>query len=141
MADILIVGKRPGSEEGKEYFLHSTDWWLEILEVITSLFGSVAPIGDWFVRELMLAPLSPHMNAEESRRLSALLKTALEDGSAEASLEKYYRESPLMVDYFEGDEELLESNKEHRIDQIREFAKFLEACGGCEAKWHGADIE
>jgi len=136
MADILLVGTAPKNEEGKEYFLHCTDWWWDILFVIDRLLKDDYPVDEYFVRESLLSPPAPAMNAEESLEFSTLIENILQDGSARTCLKKIYREDPNLFEYYGTDEELINNNINHRIEQIEEFSRFLRSCGGCAVKWY-----
>lgn len=139
MADILIVGKAPTSNEGKEYFLHCLDWWWDILVVIDRLLRDKFPIDTRFVRAMTLAVPSPAMNATESIEFSKLVKDIVQDGSARACLTQIYRDDPVLLDYYGDNEGLLMSNIDDRIEQLDTFASFLESCGGCKARWYYPD--
>lgn len=139
MSDLLLVGTSPTSEEGKEFFLHSTDWWWDILEVFNILLKDIYPVDKYFVRESPLALPTPSMNAEESLIFSVLVENILKDGSASACLRKIYKEHPWLVDYYGDDEELINDNIIQRSDQLEKFAGFLKSCGGCTVKWYSPD--
>lgn len=135
MSDVLLIGETPESEEGKEFFLHCSDWWYEMLEVINISMSDDFPVDEYFYRDSLLAPPTPHMAAEESRRFSALLSDVINSGAARECLDKYYHEDPLLIDYFEGDEDKVSGTLEERLQQLEEFTRFLKNCGGCKAKW------
>ena len=139
MSDILILGTDPVSDAGKEFFLHVTDWWIQVTDVLDNVMEGEAPLDEWFVRECMFCPRTPWLNEEEAIFLSSLLKNKIEEGSMERGLEKYFREDALMMEYFDGDEDALQDSMQERMGQIRQFAKFLSECGGCRVKWHGMD--
>lgn len=141
MSDILIVGRSPTSEEGKEYFLHCQDWWWEILFVIKDLFKDRLPVKTYFVRESLLAAPAPRMDADVSSTFSELLENALADGSVDACLRKIYKENSTLYEYYGEDEELINDSLDERIVQLTKFAKFLKSCGGCDVKWYYPDDE
>jgi hypothetical protein len=136
MADILIIGTSPKSEEGKEYFLHCLDWWWEILFVINRLLKDRFPVKTYFIREFPLAAPAPEMNDEQCIQFSLLLKDVIQDGSAVACLKQLYRDVPNLYEYYGDDQQLIKSSIEERISQMDEFVSFLWSCGGCEVKWY-----
>ena len=135
MSDILIVGHAPLSDDGQEFFLHSTDWWFEILHVIEDLFSDRFPVNNLFSRDHDFAPPTPHLDADLSYELSLLLFEGIENGKARASLNRSYREDPILVNYFEGDEDQIDASLDERMKHLEEFAQFLKQCGGCSARW------
>ena len=137
MADLLLVGKNPESKQGEEFFLHCMDWWYEIVKVLQNGLQGRFAFDEHFRRDLMLALITPTMGRDDCKELSRLVLEIVNDGSAEEHLERLYREDPLLI---QAQEEFPEGfDKEHRIEQIQEFALFLDQCGGCKAKWHGQE--
>ena len=139
MADILIIGIAPTSEEGKEYFLHCLDWWWEILLVIERLLNEHIPVDAYFVREFPFAATAPKMDAEDSRQFSILLEEILQNGSARTCLRQIYRDDPVLLDHYGNDGDLLKSNLDERIEQLETFTRFLKSCGGCNLKWYSPE--
>jgi len=136
MADILIVGTSPKSDEGKEYFLHCLDWWWDILFVINRLLKDRFPVDAYFIREFPLAAPAPVMEEEECQECSKLLQDVLQDGSARSCLMTRYRDDPVLYDYYGNDENLKNRNLDERLEQLEQFARFLDSCGGCRVKWY-----
>ena len=140
MADMLLVGTAPTSEDGKEFFLYSTDWWYDIFKVFIFLLSDIYPLDEYFTRDLLLAPPTPTMDGEESLKFSKLVDKIVQDGSARMCLGMIYNVDPIFSDYFDEDEEIknLQINEQinERIEQIETFSKFLKDCGGCAAKWY-----
>ena len=137
MADLLLVGKNPESKQGEEYFLHCMDWWYEIVMVLQNALQGRFAFDEHFRRDLMLAPMTPTMSREDCKELSRLVSEIVNDGSAGEQLERLYREDPLLI---QAQEEFPGGlDKEHRLEQMQEFALFLDQCGGCQAKWHGQE--
>lgn len=139
MSDMLLVGVAPTSEEGKEFFLHCNDWWYEILDVFIFLLADIYPMDEYFARDLLLAPPTPTMNAEESLKFSVLVNNILQDGTAKECLRMIYHIDPIYSAYYGEDEKLINDNINDRIEQIEALAKFLQYCGGCAAKWYIAE--
>ncbi len=136
MSDLLIVGKAPKSEVGKEFFLYHLDWWHEILHVLRK-FGDKIYFDDFFIEECWLCPETPLLDESESKLLSGLLVKDVDNANIGYLLEKFYREDSLMIDYFDGDEDQLQAAYKERMGQFEEFVSFLSSCGGCRVKWHG----
>ena len=135
MSDILLVGLKPKSDEGKEFFLHSSDDWMEILEVICALTDYIFPVEEYMYRDSWLAQPTPHLDGYGAFILSLQIERILKEGTAAEHLELYYRSVPLLIDYFEGDEEHMAENVKERLEQLDELAVFLKLSGGCRAKW------
>ena len=135
MSDILLVGLKPASEEGKEYFLHCADYWVDILEVIYALTDDSFPVENYMYRDSWLALPTPHLNGHGASMLSLEIEKIIEDGSARSHLEQYYRKDPLSTDYFAGDEEHLVYTLNERLQQLDELVLFLRSSGGCRASW------
>ena len=134
MADIQIIGAAPKSSEGKEFYLHSTDWWWEIIEVFKKLLKD--DYEKYFIRESFLAMPTPSMDDEESFKFSVLVDNIMKDGTVSTCLRKIYKEEECLVDYYGDDEKLIDDGINHRIEQIKEFTKFLKSCGGCSVNWN-----
>jgi hypothetical protein len=139
MSDILIVGKAPTSEDGKEYFLHCMDWWWDILFVIKRLFKDRYPVSEYFIRESDFTPPAPEMDEAESTKFAILLEASLKDGSARKCLEDIYRTNPNLIEYIDGDNELLTDTLNERMKQLEQFERFLKVCGGCNVRWYYPD--
>ena len=103
MSDMLLVGTSPTSEEGKEYFLHCNDWWYDMLGVFDNLLSDTYPIHEHFTRDLLFAPPTPTMNAEECLEFSCLVEKILQDGSARTCLWNIYHTDQTQIEYFDGD--------------------------------------
>lgn len=139
MSDILLLGLGPESNEGREFFLHCADYWVDILEVICALTDDTFPVEEYMYRDSWLALPTPHLDGHGAFILSLQIEKILEDGSAREHLEWYYRTDPLSVDYFDGDNEHLADTVEERLVQLDELARFLGSSGGCRAKWSYED--
>lgn len=137
MADILIVGSKPKSKMGKEFFLHSTDWWYEILDVLDAILPEEDSLDNFLVTECLLCPRTPFLEYGESLMFGEILEKHLTDNKVRSFLMKLYQENQMYIDYFESDLEYMENSVQERIDQINEFINFLKECGGCRAKWYG----
>lgn len=135
MSDNLLVGLKPKSDEGKEFFLHSTDDWIEILEVICALTDYIFPVEEYMYRDSWLAQPTPHLDGYGAFFLALQIERVIKEGSAVKHLEQYYRSDPILIDYFEGDEEHMAFNAKERLRQLDELALFLKHSGGCRAKW------
>ena len=139
MSDILLIGLKPKSDEGKEFFLHSSDDWVEILEVICTLTDYIVPVENYMYRDSWLALPTPHLDGRWAFILSLQIERILEEGTAAELLGQYYRSDPVLIDYFEGDEERMADNAKERLQQLDELALFLSLSGGCRAKWSYED--
>jgi hypothetical protein len=139
MSDILLIGLKPKSDEGKEFFLHSSDDWVEILEVICTLTNYIVPVENYMYRDSWLALPTPHLDGQWAFILSLQIERILKEGTAAELLDQYYRSAPILIDYFEGDEEHMADNIEERLRQLDELALFLKLSGGCRAKWSYED--
>ena len=139
MADLLLVGKNPESKQGEEYFLHCMDWWYEIVMVLQNGLQGRFALDEHFGRDLMLAPMTPTMDADDCKELGRLVSEMVSDGSAGEQLDRIYREDPLLIQETEEDLEGKIIDKNQRLEQIQEFALFLDQCGGCKARWHGQE--
>lgn len=139
MSDILLVGLRPESDEGKEFFLHSSDDWVEILEVICALTDYIVPVENYMYRDSWLALPTPHLDGHWAFIVSLQIERILKEGTAAEHLELYYRSDPNLIDYFEGDEEHMADNAKERLRQLDELALFLKSSGGGRAKWSYED--
>ena len=139
MSDLSLVGKKPESEEGKEFFLHCGDWWYEILEVINGLPEASFPVERYFYRDLMFSPPTPHLDALAALNLSKELAGFVESGAGLKALIHFYKNNASMVEYFDGDSEAEEDSAEERMRQIDELVVFLKECGGCHARWYTGD--
>jgi hypothetical protein len=135
MSDILLIGLRPESNEGKEFFLHCSDYWVEILEVICALTDHAFPVSEYLYSDSWLALPTPHLDDHGASILSGQIEQIIKEGTAAEHLEQFYRSDPLLVDYFEGDEEHMAVNAKERLQQLDELALFLKRSGGCRAKW------
>ena len=134
MSDILLVGEAPSGDVGKEYFLHCMDWWYQIVWAIEALVDESYPFYDVFYRDLLLAPMTPHLNGLQARSLAELLTERREDGELGQVLDRILTES---LDEDDADrEEILEDNMSERMTQVDNLITFLEACGGCHAQWY-----
>lgn len=136
MSDVLLIGKKPESKVGEEYFLHSGDWWYELLEVINGLPEESFPVEKYFYRDLFIAPVTPHLDAENAAKLADELNKFIESGEALTVLINHYNTDEIMLDYFEGDEEKKEYCADERLQQLKAMLQFLKASGGCHAKWY-----
>lgn len=134
MSDILLIGEAPSGDVGKEYFLHCMDWWYEIVWAIEALADESYPFNEVFYRDLLLAPMTPHLNGSQARRLAELLKERREDGELNQVLDRILTESLNEDD--EGKEATLADEMDERMTQIDDLIVFLEACGGCHAQWY-----
>ncbi len=139
MSDILLVGKDFELKVGEEFFLHSGDWWYEILAVINGLPKDSFPVEKYFYRDLMLTPPTPHLDVANAMKLSDELEKFVETGEARTTLMNHYNTDEIMVDYFDGDEEAKEYCADERMEQIENMVDFLRASGGCHAKWYTGD--
>jgi hypothetical protein len=139
MSDILLIGLRPRSDAGREFFLHSSDNWVEILEVITALTDYIVPVENYMWRDSWLALPTPHLDGRWAFIVSLQIERILKEGTAAEHLEHYYRSDPNSIDYFEGDEEHMADNIKERGQQLDELAIFLSSSGGCRAKWSYED--
>ncbi len=139
MSDILIEGFKPKSELGKEFYLHSTDYWYEILEVFDEFIPVNAQLDDFLFKECILCPRTPYLEENDAIEFSCILEKYLLKDSIKAFLLKMYKEDPLYIDYFEGDCEYMNESASERTGQIFSFISFLKASGGCRAKWDGID--
>jgi hypothetical protein len=139
MSDILLIGLRPKSDEGKEFFLHSSDDWVEILEVICTLTNYIVPVENYMYRDSWLALPTPHLDGRWAFILSLQIERILKEGTAAELLDQYYRSEPILIDYFEGDEEHMADNVKERLQQLGKLALFLKLSGGCRAKWSYED--
>ena len=135
MSDLLLIGRAPSTSEGNEYFLHCMDWWWDIYHVVETLLSDSFPVKELFYRDLWLAPPTPHLSQGEARDLSGLLREIVLSGGAEMCLREWYRNDPDIDD----DGDVIDEWVQHRLEQIGSLMTFLDACGGCKAKWHGAD--
>ena len=135
MSDILLVGLSPRSDDGKEFFLHCGDYWVDILEVIYALTDKVFPAENYMFRDSWLSPPTPHLDGDGALILSAQIERIIKNGSAREHLENYYRTDPLQVEYFNGVEEHLVETANERLRQLEELGLFLESSGGCKANW------
>jgi len=139
MSDILLVGLKPKSDEGKEFFLHSSDDWMEILEVICALTDYIFPVEEYMYRDSWLAQPTPHLDGYGAFILSLQIERIIKEGTAVKHLEQYYRSEPILIDHFGGDEEHMARNAKERLRQLDELALFLKFSGGCRAKWSDED--
>jgi hypothetical protein len=139
MSDILLVGLKPGSNEGKEFFLHCADYWFDIVEVLGALTNETFPLENYMHQDSALAPPTPQLGAYAAFIVALQIDRITRDGSARAHLEHYYRTGPFPVDYFEGDEELIAATVAERLEQLDKLARFLKSSGGCRAKWSYED--
>jgi len=139
MSDLLLVGLNPESKQGEEYFLHCMDWWYEIVMVLQQRLEGRFAFDEHFRRDMMLALPTPTLGEEDCKELGKLVSEMVRDGSAEAQLERIYREDPFLIQAQEEDPDGLHLDPMHRLEQIRELAIFLDQCGGCKAKWHGVE--
>jgi len=139
MSDILLVGLRPESDEGTEFFLHCADYWIDILEVICTLTDDILSVEVYMYRDSWLALPTPHLDGYGAFILSLEIERILKDGSAREHLEWYYGSDPISVDYFDGDDEHLADTVQERLRQLEELARFLKSSGGCRPKWSYED--
>ena len=135
MSDLLLIGRAPSTSEGNEYFLHCMDWWWDIYHVVETLLSDLFPVEDIFFSDVWLAPPTPHLSKVEAHILSGLLREKVLSREAEMCLRDWYRKDPNIDD----DDDAIDSLVQHRIEQIENFMTFLDACGGCKAKWYGVD--
>ena len=134
MSDQLLIGSTPSTSEGNEYFLHCMDWWCDIYHVVETLLSDSFPVKELFYRDLWNAPPTPHLSQSEAHNLSGLLREKTLSGGAEMCLREWYREDPDI-----DDDDDIDRWVQERIEQIGSFMTFLDACGGCKAKWYGVD--
>jgi hypothetical protein len=141
MSDLLLVGQSPSQEAGKEYFLHCMDWWIDIVRAIERCLASTYLFEDRFYSDLFLAPLTPHLSGDEAEKLARVLKVRRGNGDLRWAVVREIEAYP--DDYFDGCGEqaqaAFDDTVEERMDQVDDFITFLEASGGCRAKWHGVD--
>jgi len=131
MSDLSIAGRNPKTSEGKEYFLHCGDWWLDIIAVIENLPDEKFSIEEHFVREIWLAPPMPRIDEDVAQELAVYLEDVLASGEAKSVFLNNYLEG---LDV-EKDEETIQGWVEHSLELLVDFTVFLKACGGCEARW------
>jgi hypothetical protein len=137
MADILIKGLNPKSEDGKEYYLHSTDWWVEIVNLIEDLIPEEHQVAEYFVRECIICPKTPLIDGEESVQLSKAIGKYLSIDAINKYLLAKYQNDDLYIEYFLGDKDLMTDHINERVEQLEKFSNFLKNSGGCRVKWHG----
>ena len=134
MSDILLVGESPRERVGEEYFLHCMDWWYQIVWAIEALMDESYPFCEVFYRDLLLAPMTPHLNGFQAWSLAELLKERRESGELYQVLERILTES---IDEDEvNKEDILKDCMDDRMTQFNDLIVFLENCGGCHAKWY-----
>lgn len=116
------------------------DWgWHEIIQVLQNDLQEKVSFDEYFRRDLMLAPTTPTTDADDCKELGRLVSEMVSDGSAGEQLDRIYREGPLLIQETEEDLEGKNIDKNQRLEQIQEFALFLDQCGGCKARWHGQE--
>jgi hypothetical protein len=71
----------------------------------------------------------------EAHTLSGLLREKVLSREAEMCLRDWYSKDQNI----DEDDDAIDSMVQHRIEQIESFMMFLDACGGCKAKWYGVD--
>jgi hypothetical protein len=117
------------------------DWWVDIVRVLESCLESSYPFEDYFYSDLFLAPLTPHLSGAEAKTLAGRLKLLREKGDLRNAMIRVIERYP--EDYFDdlGEEAqaAFEDTVDERMSQLDEFIAFLEASGGCRAKWYGVD--
>ncbi|MEE4382806.1 MAG: hypothetical protein V2J02_12475 [Pseudomonadales bacterium] len=138
MSDVLLVGIAPRSDEGRELFVSCTDYWHDVVRVCRVLFTDRFPVDATFYADRWLAPPTPHLGDAQARRLAELIDQAFAGDEVARTLDRYYREDALMVEFYGDEEDRIEAAIEDRCELIRELAAFLRASGGCEARWHDA---
>lgn len=132
MSDLLLKGKNPASAEGEEFFLHSADWWWDILGVLTELLGNRFP-EDLVFRDGWLTPPTPHFEEKDAVEVASVIEQVAPSEKRKEVLRRMYNDDPNIEEI--GDQ--LESRIEERDEQIEQFVAFLKASGGCGAYWHG----
>lgn len=136
MSDLLLKGKNPSKEEGKEYFLHCMDWWWDIVSVMVILLGGDV-VEEAFYKDSWLTPPTPHFDADDAVFFAQVLEAATTPTRRVAALRDMYRSDP-NIDWSDED---IDSVSEERDQQIQDFIAFLKSCGGCYAHWHGMTDE
>ena len=134
MSDLLLVGQSPSEGVGKEFFLHCMDWWFEILEAIEACVDESYPFDALFYRNLFLAPMTPHLTGGEAKNLAEILSACRQRGELGEALSRV-----IEATLDEDEKDSLEDRLDERLSQVDVFITFLEACGGCRAKWQGVD--
>ena len=137
MSDLLLVGDSPKEDAGTEYFLHCMDWWFDILRTIEEIVDESFPFYDVFYRDLLLTPMTPHLDSDQAVSLAKLLREKRESGDLLQALDRILTEN---IDEDEEDRQaVLDDRMDDRTTQIEELIDFLDACGGCRAKWYSSD--
>jgi len=139
MADISIKGFSPKSSAGEEFYLHTTDWWMDILYLFDDLVPEDQEIDEYFVRECMFCPITPWVEEEEAKKLAEVIDKYLNDEVVRDYLLDKYSIDPLYVDYFDNDEEMMQESINERLEQLKDFSSFLKESGGCRANWYGME--
>jgi hypothetical protein len=132
----LLVGMKPESEQGKEYFLHCLDWWHEILSVLRVILKENLSFDEYFNSESLFTPPTPYVNAEQGARLGITILNKVTNGSVRTCLERLYDEDPIFIEAVADDINERVSRLDHREQQILELALFFNDCGGCRASWY-----
>ena len=135
MSDLLLVGEASVKGVGKEYFLHCMDWWYQIVWAIEALVDESFPFYEVFYRDLLMTPMTPHLSGVQASSLAGFLIERRESGELGKTLERILLES--LDEDREDVEVVLQECLDERMVQFDDLIEFLEACGGCHAKWYG----
>ena len=132
--DLSIRAVGPEEVEYEEFFVHSTDWWIAIFEVIQDALGNQFPVDAMFPRvHPILSKGLPLMDRGAAYVLGWQLERVVASGVARAVLlDRYRREGPSL----DMSPEEVGDFVDRMIPLVESFADFLLHCGGCYPKGH-----
>jgi hypothetical protein len=143
MSDWLLQGVDPKNPEGREFYLHTADDWIDILMVVDLLLSDRFPLN-------ADAPLG-HLEDHECGVLAALLDELVAKESTREFLEAQYlaedEEFGVYLDEDEDDDDdrpprpadlppvdpersSFAGRIDSCLDNLAKFCAFLESCGG-----------
>jgi hypothetical protein len=143
MSDWLLQGVDPKNPEGREFYLHTADDWIDILMVVDLLLSDRFPINSD-------EPLG-HLEDHECRLLAALLDELVAKESTREFLEAQYLAEDEEFGVYLDDDEDDDDDRPPRpadlppvdperssfagridscLDNLAKFSAFLKSCGG-----------